>query len=112
MKTARKFGNSLGIFTNFLLGDPSAPRKNVINFDAAAFTLDRFTLTNESVARQKVRDAYLEHGTKVILLVQAKLAPPTRLTAEQARTLFGEILTFEIEAAGVRILHLSPTVPL
>ena len=82
VKMAFTYGNSLGIFANYIVGGPLTPEVNVINMDTGRFTLDRYSLLNES--RLESREAYVRYGAEVAVLLANKLDPTANREVTQA----------------------------
>ena len=100
VKVAFSYGNTLGLFTNFILPDQKDSSKNVINFDTGRFTLDRFSLLNES--KKEAREAYVTYGAEVAVLLAKRINPALPdVKPVEAKALFEKILAFEIKMAEV-----------
>ncbi|OQV17917.1 Neprilysin-11 [Hypsibius exemplaris] len=100
VRTAFEFGNNLDLFSYYITGGPLTPKINVINFDTARFTLDRFSLLNES--RQASREAYVQYGVDVAMHLAAD-QNRTDVTLEGVTALFQRILAFEMELANATL---------
>ncbi|OQV17916.1 Neprilysin-11 [Hypsibius exemplaris] len=98
LTTAFKYGNSLGLFSNYISGATNNSKINVINFDTGRFTLDRFSLLNDT--RSASRAAYVQYGAEVAVLLAAEQGRAAEVTLVEAKALFERILAFEIQLAN------------
>ncbi|GAU94895.1 hypothetical protein RvY_06594 [Ramazzottius varieornatus] len=103
--TARKYGNTLGVFPNGYSANISEPSQNIIEFDAGRFTLDRSTLLNDSKTRE--HQAYVTYMTDIAVLIKKRISPPEDLVdpipVEAFREFFQDVLRFERRLANLTL---------